>query len=107
MGCPGVAEAAVIGVPHPKWDERPLLIVVRRPEADVTKGDLLKFLDGKIAKWWMPDDVQFIDAIPHGATGKILSSVNLGGLVEASPVVYENTLVVGTRAKKILGLQVS
>jgi 3-(methylthio)propionyl---CoA ligase len=74
MGCPGVAEAAVIGVPHPKWDERPLLIVVRRPEASVTKGDLLKFLDGKIAKWWMPDDVQFIDAIPHGATGKILKT---------------------------------
>ncbi len=74
MGCPGVAEAAVIGVRHPKWDERPLLIVVRRPEADVTKADLLKFLDGKIAKWWMPDDVQFIDAIPHGATGKILKT---------------------------------
>ena len=74
MGCPGVAEAAVIGVHHPKWDERPLLIVVRRPDADVTKGDLLKFLEGKIAKWWMPDDVQFVDAIPHGATGKILKT---------------------------------
>jgi len=74
MGCPGVAEAAVIGVHHPKWDERPLLIVVRRPGADVTKADLLKFLEGKIAKWWMPDDVQFIDAIPHGATGKILKT---------------------------------
>jgi 3-(methylthio)propionyl---CoA ligase len=74
MSCPGVAEAAVIGVPHPKWDERPLLIVVRRPDADVTKDDVLKFLDGKIAKWWMPDDVQFIDQIPHGATGKILKT---------------------------------
>ena len=74
MGCPGIAEAAVIGVHHPKWDERPLLIVVRRPDADVTKDDLIKFLDGKIAKWWMPDDVQFIDAIPHGATGKILKT---------------------------------
>jgi fatty-acyl-CoA synthase len=74
MGCPGVAEAAVIGVRHPKWDERPLLIVVRRPDADVTKDDLIKFLDGKIAKWWMPDDVQFVDAIPHGATGKILKT---------------------------------
>ena len=74
MGCPGVAEAAVIGVPHPKWDERPLLIVVRRPEAEVSKADVLKFLEGKIAKWWMPDDVQFIDAIPHGATGKILKT---------------------------------
>ena len=74
MGCPGVAEAAVIGVAHPKWDERPLLIVVKRPDASVTKEELLKFLDGKIAKWWMPDDVQFIDAIPHGATGKILKT---------------------------------
>jgi len=74
MGCPGVAEAAVIGVPHPKWDERPLMIVVKRPDADVTKGDVLKFLEGKVAKWWMPDDVQFIDAIPHGATGKILKT---------------------------------
>jgi fatty-acyl-CoA synthase len=74
MGCPGVAEAAVIGVAHPKWDERPLLIVVRRPEVGVTKDDVLGYLDGKIAKWWMPDDVQFIDAIPHGATGKILKT---------------------------------
>ena len=74
MGCPGVAEAAVIGVAHPKWDERPLLIVVRRPEASVTKDDVLKYLEGKIAKWWMPDDVQFIDAILHGATGKILKT---------------------------------
>ena len=73
-GCPGVAEAAVIGVPHPKWDERPLLIVVRRPDSQVGKAEVLKFLDGKIAKWWMPDDVQFIDAIPHGATGKILKT---------------------------------
>ncbi|MBN9515325.1 MAG: long-chain-fatty-acid--CoA ligase [Alphaproteobacteria bacterium] len=74
MGCPGVAVAAVSGVAHPKWDERPLMIVVRRPDASVTKGDILKYLDGKIAKWWMPDDVQFIDAIPHGATGKILKT---------------------------------
>jgi len=74
MGCPGVAEAAVIGVHHPKWDERPLLIIVKRPEASVTKDDLLKYLNGKVAKWWMPDDVQFIDAIPHGATGKILKT---------------------------------
>ena len=74
MSCPGVAEAAVIGVAHPKWDERPLMIVVRRPEAKVGKEDILKFLEGKVAKWWLPDDVQFIDAIPHGATGKILKT---------------------------------
>jgi fatty-acyl-CoA synthase len=73
MGCPGVAEAAVIGVAHPKWDERPLLIVVSGPRPTSPRR-LLKFLDGKIAKWWMPDDVQFIDAIPHGATGKILKT---------------------------------
>jgi fatty-acyl-CoA synthase len=74
MSCPGVAEAAVIGVRHPRWDERPLLIVVRRSEADVTKADLLKFLEGRVAKWWLPDDVQFVDVIPHGATGKILKT---------------------------------
>jgi acyl-CoA synthetase (AMP-forming)/AMP-acid ligase II len=74
MACPGVAEAAVIGVPHPKWDERPLMVVVRRPDADVTKGDDLNFLEGKIAKWWMPDDIVFVDGIPHTATGKILKT---------------------------------
>ena len=74
MSCPGVAEAAVIGVAHPKWDERPLLIVHPRPGANVTKEQVLEFLQGKIAKWWMPDDVQFVEAIPHGATGKILKT---------------------------------
>lgn len=71
VGCPGIAEAAVIGLPHPKWSERPLLIVVRAKEADVTKGQILAYLDGKIAKWWMPDDVAFVEEIPHTATGKI------------------------------------
>jgi fatty-acyl-CoA synthase len=71
MGCPGVAEAAVIGVYHPKWDERPLLVVVRSEGADVSKDDVLAYLDGKIAKWWMPDDVQFVDELPHTATGKL------------------------------------
>ena len=71
---PQVAEAAVIGVFHPKWDERPLLIVQMKPEQSVTKEDLLQFMDGKIAKWWMPDDVVFVDAIPHTATGKILKT---------------------------------
>jgi fatty-acyl-CoA synthase len=71
---PAVANAAVIGVQHPKWDERPLLIVVRRPGAEVTREELLKFYEGKIAKWWTPDDVQFVDAIPLGATGKILKT---------------------------------
>jgi len=71
MGCPGVAEAAVIGVAHPKWDERPLLIIVRGGDAEVSKDDILAYMDGKIAKWWMPDDVTFVEEIPHTATGKI------------------------------------
>jgi fatty-acyl-CoA synthase len=71
MGHPAVAEAAVIGVPHPKWDERPLLIAVRKPGAEITAHELLQFLTGKIAKWWMPDDVLFVDEIPHTGTGKV------------------------------------
>ncbi len=71
VGCPGVAEAAVIGVRHPKWDERPLLILVRKPDAEVTPEDVLAYLTGKIAKWWMPDDVVFVAALPHTAAGKI------------------------------------
>jgi fatty-acyl-CoA synthase len=74
VGHPDVAEAAVIGIEHPKWDERPLLIVVKKEGADVSKDDVLKFMDGKIAKWWMPDDVAFVDEIPHNATGKILKT---------------------------------
>ena len=68
---PKVAEAAVIGVRHPKWDERPLLIVVLKPGQSADKSEILAFLEGKIAKWWMPDDVVFVDEIPHTATGKI------------------------------------
>ncbi len=71
MSHPAVAMAAVIGVPHPKWDERPLLIVVKKPGQDVTREALLKHFDGKIAKWWLPDDVAFVDALPLGATGKV------------------------------------
>jgi fatty-acyl-CoA synthase len=71
VGCPGVAEAAVIGVPDPKWSERPLLIIVRAKDSMVSKAGILAFLEGKIAKWWMPDDVVFVDQIPHTATGKI------------------------------------
>ncbi len=74
MAHPGVAEAAVIGIRHPKWDERPLLIIHRKPDATLDKKELLEFLAGKVAKWWLPDDVQFVDAIPHTATGKILKT---------------------------------
>ncbi|MFN9281181.1 MAG: 3-(methylthio)propionyl-CoA ligase [Betaproteobacteria bacterium] len=68
---PAVAMAACIGVRHPKWDERPLLVVVRKPGSEVTREDLLSFYEGKVAKWQVPDDVAFVDAIPLGATGKM------------------------------------
>ena len=71
---PAVAEAAVIGIVHPKWDERPLLVIVKKAGASVSKEDLLKFFEGKIAKWWMPDDVAFVDQLPHTATGKLLKT---------------------------------
>lgn len=71
MTHPKVALAAVIGVPHPKWDERPLLVVELRPGESADKAEMLRHLDGKIAKWWMPDDVVFVDKIALGATGKI------------------------------------
>jgi fatty-acyl-CoA synthase len=68
---PAVAMAACIAAKHPKWDERPLLVVMRKPGADVSKEELLQFFSGKIAKWWTPDDVVFVDSIPLGATGKM------------------------------------
>jgi fatty-acyl-CoA synthase len=71
VGHPDVAEAAVIGIAHPKWDERPLLIIVPKSGRSPTKADLLAYLSDKIAKWWMPDDVVFVSEIPHTATGKI------------------------------------
>ena len=71
MGCAGVLEAAAIGLPHPKWDERPLLVVVRKPGVEVGKAEILAHMQGKLAKWWLPDDVAFVDDIPHTATGKI------------------------------------
>jgi len=71
---PAVLEAAVIGCHHPKWDERPLLIVVKRPGAELTREQLLAFYDGKVAKWWVPDDVVFVDELPHTATGKLMKT---------------------------------
>ncbi|HVX98725.1 MAG TPA: 3-(methylthio)propionyl-CoA ligase [Pseudorhodoplanes sp.] len=71
VGHPKVAEAAVIGVRHPKWDERPLLVVVLKKGERATKEELLQFMEGKVAKWWLPDDVAFVEEIPHTATGKI------------------------------------
>jgi fatty-acyl-CoA synthase len=71
VGHPAVAQAAVIGVSHEKWLERPLLIIVKAEGEDVSKAEMLEWFDGKIAKWWLPDDVVFVDALPHTATGKI------------------------------------
>ncbi|MEX0838069.1 MAG: 3-(methylthio)propionyl-CoA ligase [Parvibaculum sp.] len=71
VGHPKVTEAAVIGIVHPKWDERPLLIVIPKEGEKPTKEEILRYMDGKIAKWWMPDDVVFVTEIPHTATGKI------------------------------------
>jgi acyl-CoA synthetase (AMP-forming)/AMP-acid ligase II len=71
---PAVAMAACIGVRHPKWDERPIIAVVKKPGAEVTREELIKFYEGKTAKWQIPDDVVFVDAIPLGATGKMLKT---------------------------------
>lgn len=72
MGHPAIAEAAVIGVPHPKWQERPVLIVVLRKGHSATREEILEYLAGEVAKWWLPDEVIFVDELPHTATGKVL-----------------------------------
>ncbi|CAB5716505.1 Long-chain-fatty-acid--CoA ligase [Delftia tsuruhatensis] len=74
MAHPAVAMAACIGMPHPKWDERPIVAVAKKPGAEVTREELLKFYEGKTAKWQIPDDVVFVEAIPLGATGKMLKT---------------------------------
>ncbi|MFN0262719.1 long-chain-fatty-acid--CoA ligase [Tepidamorphus sp. 3E244] len=71
VGHPDVAEAAVIGIAHPKWDERPLLVIVAKEGKDVSGDAIIDFMRGKVAKWWLPDAVAFVDEIPHTATGKI------------------------------------
>lgn len=72
MGHPAIAEAAVIGVPHPTWQERPVLVAVIRKGHSVTREEILDFLAGEVAKWWLPDEVVFVDELPHTATGKVL-----------------------------------
>ncbi|MGQ0559618.1 MAG: long-chain fatty acid--CoA ligase [Sphingosinicella sp.] len=74
MSCAGVAEAAAVGVPHPKWDERPLLLVVRREGSAVSKDEIRDHLCSHVAKWWLPDEILFVDSLPHTATGKLLKS---------------------------------
>ena len=71
MDHPAVAEAGVIGLPHPKWTERPLLVVVKAKGQDVTREELLAWFDGKVATWSVPNDVIFVDDLPHTSTGKI------------------------------------
>ena len=71
IGHPAVAMAAVIGVKHPKWDERPLLFIVRKPGQTLERDEMLDFLSARVAKWWVPDDVIFLDALPVGGTGKV------------------------------------
>jgi fatty-acyl-CoA synthase len=74
MAHPCVQMAACIAATHAKWDERPLLVVVKKPNSELTREELLSFYEGRIAKWWTPDDVVFVDAIPLGATGKMLKN---------------------------------
>ncbi len=71
VGHPGIAEAAAIGIPHPKWDERPILVCILKAGSDVPAAEVLDHLRDKVAKWWLPDAVEFVDAIPHTDTGKI------------------------------------
>ncbi|MES2148968.1 MAG: 3-(methylthio)propionyl-CoA ligase [Pseudomonadota bacterium] len=71
MGHAAVAEAAVIGIAHPKWQERPLLVVVRKAGKELSRDDMLAYLGDRVAKWWLPDDVEFVDQLPHSATGKL------------------------------------
>ncbi len=71
MGHPAVAEAAVIGASHPKWTERPLLVVVKAQGRDIDRDEMLAFFKGKVADWWIPNDVVFVDELPHTATGKV------------------------------------
>jgi fatty-acyl-CoA synthase len=74
MSHPAVAEAAIIGVHHPKWQERPLMLAVQRLGHHASKDEILTFLSERIAKWWIPDDVIFVDELPHTATGKLLKT---------------------------------
>jgi fatty-acyl-CoA synthase len=74
VGCPGVAEAAAVGVKHPKWDERPILLVVKKAGAEVTPQAILDHLAGHVARWWLPDEILFVESLPHTATGKLLKT---------------------------------
>ena len=99
MAHPAVAEAAVIGVAHPKWDERPLLIVQKKPDARARQeGAARSSSRAKVAKWWLPDDVVFVEAIPHTATGKILKTKPARGLQGLQAADGVDGVVAGTAA---------
>ena len=68
---PDIAQAAVIGIPHEKWSERPLLVIVPKPDCHLTKESVLSFLKGKVAKWWLPNDIVTVDEMPLSGTGKV------------------------------------
>jgi fatty-acyl-CoA synthase len=92
MAHPDVVEAAVIGVAHPRWGERPLACVVVRPEAEATVSELVAFLAGRVAKWWLPDDVVFVDEIPKTSVGKFDKKVLRARFAGAeAPVTAEPT----------------
>lgn len=74
IGCPGVAEAAAVGVYHPKWDERPILLVVRKEGTSISADEILTHLTSQVAKWWLPDEILFVESLPHTATGKLLKT---------------------------------
>jgi fatty-acyl-CoA synthase len=101
VGCPGVAEAAAVGVRHPKWDERPLLLVVRKPGAEVTPEQIVAHLSRHVAKWWLPDEILFVESLPHTATGKLLKTALReqyrdyqlkSARAEASPAIASSSL---------------
>jgi fatty-acyl-CoA synthase len=71
VGCPGVLEAAAIGIPHPKWDERPLLLIVRDEGSNVGDAEIRDFLSSRVAKWWLPVAIEFVEELPHTASGKL------------------------------------
>src|SRR5262249_51460805 len=99
LGHPASAACAVIGIPHPKWDERPLLIVQLKPGAVATADDYRRYLADKIAKWWMPDDIAFVDAIPLGATGKVDKKVLRRKFVEEAQINKESAPINGVEVK--------
>ena len=71
---PAVKEAAVIGVPHPRWQERPLLLLVCHPDADVGRDEMLRHLESHVARWWLPDDIVIVDELPHTGSGKVVKA---------------------------------